>query len=152
LCLDTPWMAWITDIALKSARESGTNTPLGGSSLRSPRACGRPALGARRLRNGFRGSGAPANLRPGVIPLFTGWRVQTGNQMKMPKTVVVAGLVGALALTGCVPVMYTKSVTVRRDADGKVMYTEETEVISEPHSQTPRIQDLKGKSSFEHLK
>ena len=55
--------------------------------------------------------------------------------------------VGVLALTatGCVQTIYTKSVTVKKDASGNITGTESTEAVSQPGQQPGYIQ-------FEHLK
>ena len=55
--------------------------------------------------------------------------------------------VGVLALgaTGCVQTMYTKSITVKKDASGNITGTEETESVSQPGQQPKYVQ-------FEHLK
>jgi hypothetical protein len=59
-------------------------------------------------------------------------------------------LASVLALTGCVPITYTKSVTVHKDANGKVTEIIEYEGITEPHSEMKKIQEA-GSSSFEYL-
>jgi hypothetical protein len=55
--------------------------------------------------------------------------------------------VGALALTatGCVQTMYSKSVTVKKDASGNVTGIEESECVTQPGQQPKYIR-------FEHLK
>lgn len=55
--------------------------------------------------------------------------------------------VGVLAITatGCVQTMYTKSITIKKDASGNVIGTEETEGVTQPGQQPKYIQ-------FEHLK
>jgi hypothetical protein len=55
---------------------------------------------------------------------------------------ITAATVG---LTGCTAVTYTKSVSVKKDAAGKVIEQVEFESITEPHSET-------GKINFEYLK
>ena len=61
-------------------------------------------------------------------------------------TVVSTGL-----LVGCVPMTYTKSVTVQKDANGKITGSTETETLSEAHSETPRISTA-SPMQYEHLK
>jgi hypothetical protein len=47
--------------------------------------------------------------------------------------------------SGCTAVTYTKSVSVKKDAAGKVLETVDFESITEPHSES-------GKINFEYLK
>jgi hypothetical protein len=47
--------------------------------------------------------------------------------------------------SGCTAVTYTKSVSVKKDAAGKVVETVDFESITEPHSES-------GKINFEYLK
>ena len=54
-------------------------------------------------------------------------------------------LLFAIVATGCVQTIYTKSTTVKKDADGKIISIEETESVSQPGVQTRHV-------SFEHLK
>lgn len=66
--------------------------------------------------------------------------------------VVLAGLTVTLWLNGCVPVTYTKTVVVHKDATGKVTEIEEIESITEPHSETKRIEAKPAPMTFEYLK
>lgn len=68
----------------------------------------------------------------------------------MKKLIPVAMVASVLALTGCVNVTYTRSVTVHKDATGKVTEIIEYEGITEPHSEMKKIQEV-GSSSFEYL-
>jgi len=63
------------------------------------------------------------------------------------KIKVISLALGAacFAFSGCTSVMYTKSVTVKKDAAGKVVETTDYESITEPHSES-------GKINFEYLK
>jgi hypothetical protein len=63
------------------------------------------------------------------------------------KIMIISLAFGAacLAFSGCTPVTYTKSVTVKKDAVGKVTETVDYESITEPHSES-------GKINFEYLK
>lgn len=47
--------------------------------------------------------------------------------------------------SGCTSVTYTKSISVKKDASGKVVETVDFESITEPHSES-------GKTQFEYLK
>ena len=51
----------------------------------------------------------------------------------------------SLLLSGCVATQYQKSVSVTKDADGKVVSTTETESVLQPNQQGWPIK-------FEHLK
>ena len=59
--------------------------------------------------------------------------------------IVLAGL-----FTGCVPITYTKSVTVHKDPAGKVTEIIEYEGITEGHSEMKKLQEA-GSGSFEYL-
>ena len=70
-------------------------------------------------------------------------------------------LTGAFALTlatavllgGCVPIQYTRSITVSKDANGNITGTVETETISEPHQETAKVKELQNSNSpFKYLK
>jgi PBP1b-binding outer membrane lipoprotein LpoB len=52
-------------------------------------------------------------------------------------TLTIAAL--AVVLNGCTMVTYTRSVSVRTDASGKVIERVDFESITEPHQETPRI-------------
>lgn len=69
------------------------------------------------------------------------------------KKIAVLALTTTLVtvFTGCVPITYQKTVTVRKDASGKVIETVETESITEPHSEMSKIKAVDS-TSFEHLK
>jgi hypothetical protein len=68
----------------------------------------------------------------------------------MKKLIAVAMMASVLAMTGCVPITYTKSVTVHKDASGKVTETVEYESITEPHQEMKKIQSVES-LSFENL-
>lgn len=69
----------------------------------------------------------------------------------MKKLTAVAVLGSVILMTGCVPVTYTKSVTVHKDANGKITEIEEYESITEPHSEMKKIKEIEA-TPFEHLK
>jgi len=46
------------------------------------------------------------------------------------KTLILAFVLAALA--GCVPTQMSRSITVTRDADGKIISTTETETVMQP--------------------
>ena len=52
-------------------------------------------------------------------------------------TLTVAAL--AVVLNGCTMVTYTRSVSVKTDASGKIIERIDFESITEPHQETPRI-------------
>ena len=53
--------------------------------------------------------------------------------------ITLTALASLLALNGCTMVTYTRSVSVKTDASGKVIERVEFESITEPHQETPRI-------------
>ena len=63
----------------------------------------------------------------------------------MKKTYLLLTLTTAILATGCVATTYSKSVTVTRDADGKIVQTVETEAVVQPGGQGWPVK-------FEHLK
>lgn len=58
---------------------------------------------------------------------------------------ILALATGCLFFSGCTAVTYTKSVSVKKDASGKVIESTDFESITEPHSES-------GKINFEYLK
>ena len=68
----------------------------------------------------------------------------------MKKLIAVAMMASVLAVTGCVPITYTKSVTVHKDPSGKITEIVEYESITEPHQEMQKIQSSDN-TSFEHL-
>ncbi len=63
----------------------------------------------------------------------------------MKKTCLLLPLVLSLAASGCVSTTYTKTVTVTKDADGKIVQIVESESIMQPNQQGWPVK-------FEHLK
>jgi hypothetical protein len=63
------------------------------------------------------------------------------NKITPMKKLMVCGCAIAVAglFTGCVPITYQKSVTTHLDSSGHVTGTDITEVVTEPHNETPRI-------------
>jgi hypothetical protein len=52
------------------------------------------------------------------------------------KYITIAGAIFAvIANTGCVATSYTKSISVTKDADGKILQTVETEGVVQPNQQ-----------------
>ncbi len=105
---------------------------------------------SRREANRERCPAEPFRSRPEF-----GLRPQLGR-FKMPrlmkhtgKFLLLAVAATVLSTTGCVQTMYTKSVTVKRDADGKIIETSQTETVSQPGVQNHYIQfeNLKASSS-----
>lgn len=98
-----------------------------------------------------------ANGRPCRIwlPQST-WNENTTSIMKSDMKRQIGTLVLAVAsialLNGCVPVTYTKTVTVHKNPSGQVTEIVEVESITEPHSETPRIVAKPSAMPFEHLK
>lgn len=71
--------------------------------------------------------------------------------MKKMLASMVLGLFATVLLSGCVPIMYTKSITVHKDGTGKITEIVEQETISEPHSEMPKVKELRS-TQFENLK
>jgi hypothetical protein len=66
---------------------------------------------------------------------------------------VLVLLAFAVSLSGCtVPTTYTKSIAVKKDANGKVIETVETEAVIQPGGQgyPVRFEHLKGVSPWEN--
>jgi hypothetical protein len=72
--------------------------------------------------------------------------------MKKLTAVLVLGVTSALLFTGCVPITYTRSVIVHKDANGTVTGTDEIESITESHQEGPKVQEVKGPTTFKYLK
>jgi len=73
----------------------------------------------------------------------------------MKKAVAILTLATAAAVlsTGCVPITYTRSVAVHKDANGNIKEIVEYEGITEPHSESPKIKEAwVGATPFKHLK
>ncbi|HEY4074965.1 MAG TPA: hypothetical protein VGM52_17860 [Herbaspirillum sp.] len=52
------------------------------------------------------------------------------------KYITIAGTIFiVLTITGCVSTSYTKSISVTKDADGKILQTVETEGVVQPNQQ-----------------
>lgn len=70
----------------------------------------------------------------------------------MKKLTTVLALSSALFI-GCVPIQYTRSVTVHKDANGNITGTDETERFTEPHNEMPKISEVHtGQQPFKYLK
>lgn len=62
-------------------------------------------------------------------------------------------LVSAVLFTGCVPMTYSRSITVHKDASGNITGTDEYEGFTEAHSEGQKITEVSvGKNSFKYLK
>jgi hypothetical protein len=59
---------------------------------------------------------------------------------------------GVVVFTACVPMTYTKSVTVHKDANGNIIGIDEVEAISEQHSEGAKIKPIDVTMQFQHLK
>ena len=71
--------------------------------------------------------------------------------MKNIGLVVVAA--GSLSLlSGCVQMMYTKTVEVHKNPAGQVTEIIETETISEPHGEFKHFPSTSDNIPFQHLK
>jgi len=71
--------------------------------------------------------------------------------MKRKIGVLIVGVASVVLFAGCVPITYTRSVTVHKDANGVITGTDEFEAITEPHSEMPKIKEVQGSASFKHL-
>jgi hypothetical protein len=75
------------------------------------------------------------------------------NDMKKLTGALALTIAAAALLTGCVPITYTRSVTVQKDAAGNITGRTETETISEAHSEGPKVKELQGpQTPFQYLK
>jgi hypothetical protein len=72
--------------------------------------------------------------------------------MKPKVGAVILAAASFALLNGCVPVTYTKTVSVHRNSAGQITETVVTESITEPHSETKRIEAKPDKMTFDHLK
>ena len=71
------------------------------------------------------------------------------------------GLIGTLSVgvalvvlfSGCVPMTYSRSITVHKDAKGNIEWTEEHEGFVEQHSEGQKIKEVQvGATPFKYLK
>ncbi len=62
------------------------------------------------------------------------------------------GVMSVVLFSGCVPITYTKSVTVQKNAKGEITGITEFESITEPHSETKKLEAVDKKMPFEYLK
>ncbi|KQQ62270.1 hypothetical protein ASF66_11350 [Pseudomonas sp. Leaf129] len=61
------------------------------------------------------------------------------------KTHIAFLLLAVIGLSGCVQTAYSKSVTVTKDADGRVVQTVETETVTQPgQGYEMRLEKIKG--------
>lgn len=75
--------------------------------------------------------------------------------MKSMKRVIGTLIISVASVglfSGCVPITYTKTVQVHKDGSGAITEVVETESITEPHSQTKKIEDVDQKMQFKYLK
>jgi hypothetical protein len=72
--------------------------------------------------------------------------------MKRLTGTLIIGVASVVLFSGCVPITYTKSVTVQKDAQGNITGTTEYESITEPHSEMKKIEAVDQKMPFQHLK
>jgi hypothetical protein len=72
--------------------------------------------------------------------------------MKRLMGVLIIGVASVVLFGGCVPITYTKSVTVQKDAQGAIIGTTEYESITEPHSEMKKIEAVDQKMPFKYLK
>ena len=65
----------------------------------------------------------------------------------------IIGVASVVLFTGCVPITYTRSISVTKDANGVITGTVEHEAITEPHSESPKIKEVQvGATPFKYLK
>ena len=73
--------------------------------------------------------------------------------MKKLITVFALATASSVLLTGCVPITYTRSITVHKDANGNITGTDEYEGFSEAHSEGTKIKEIQaGATPFKYLK
>jgi hypothetical protein len=70
--------------------------------------------------------------------------------MKKLTGILIVGVASVALFSGCVPITYTKSVQVHKDAQGNITGTTITESITEPHQETKKIQEVPS-TPFEYL-
>ena len=62
------------------------------------------------------------------------------------------GIATVALLDGCVPVHYTRSITVHKDAAGNITGTEEYEGITDSHQEGAKVTEVQGPVTFKYLK
>ena len=72
--------------------------------------------------------------------------------MRKSTVASILAIVSALLITGCVPVTYTRSVVVHKDASGNITGMDEMEQITEAHQEGAKVQEVKGPTTFKYLK
>ena len=72
--------------------------------------------------------------------------------MKKLTAALIIGVASVVLFSGCVPITYTKTVTVHNDAQGVITGSTELESITEPHSEMKKIEAVDQKMPFKHLK
>jgi hypothetical protein len=73
--------------------------------------------------------------------------------MKKTITAIALAITGAALFTGCVPIHYTRSITVHKDASGNITGTDEYEGFTEAHSEGKKIKEVQvGETPFKYLK
>jgi hypothetical protein len=64
---------------------------------------------------------------------------------------LIVSVAAVVLFSACVPVTYSRSIIVHKDANGVVAWTEEHESITEPHSESAKIKAV-DQSTFKYLK
>jgi hypothetical protein len=72
--------------------------------------------------------------------------------MKKLTGTLIVGIASAVLFSGCVPITYTKTVIIKKDAQGNITGTEQIESITEPHSEMKKIQPVNGDIHLDNLK
>jgi hypothetical protein len=75
------------------------------------------------------------------------------NIMKKLTGALVLATISVLLFAGCVPITYTRSITVHKDANGNITGTDEHEAITEAHQEGAKMKEFKsGETTFKYLK
>jgi PBP1b-binding outer membrane lipoprotein LpoB len=72
--------------------------------------------------------------------------------MKKLTGILIVGVASVVLFSGCVPITYTKTVTVTKDAQGNITGTVVTESITEPHQEMKRIQPVSENIQLDNIK
>jgi hypothetical protein len=72
--------------------------------------------------------------------------------MKKLTGILIVGVASVVLFSGCVPITYTKTVTVTKDGQGNITGTVVTESITEPHQEMKRIQPVNENIQLENMK
>ena len=73
--------------------------------------------------------------------------------MKKLATAFVLATASVALFTGCVPVNYTRGITVHKDASGNITGTDEFESVTEAHQEGQKLKEFNnGQTTLKYLK